>query len=153
MISNSSRFVGVVSSCVFARTASLKQSVVTSFPIWHHVTGYSHYNRLLSPKHHWKSGTRLSTLENCSAFSVMVHCCVPLCFNSRRRNPNLSFYSFPKENKLALRWHRLIRRDRGSKFKVRNSNRVLLRSAILQDAGPQCFGVVHLTKLLPSFKI
>ena len=49
--------------------------------------------------------------------------------------------------------YRLIRRDRGSKFKVRNSNRLLLRWAILQDANPQCFGVVHLTKLLPSFKI
>ena len=47
------------------------------------------------------------------------HCCVPLCVNdSRKRNPEISFHSFPTDLKRRAEWIVKIRRDPGDLFQV-----------------------------------
>jgi hypothetical protein len=37
------------------------------------------------------------------------NCCVPQCLNNSLRNPELSFYSIPKDEKLKRKWHKVLK--------------------------------------------
>ena len=39
------------------------------------------------------------------------NCCVPLCTNHKRKNPNLSFYRIPKDERVRKEYSRLIRNE------------------------------------------
>jgi len=50
-----------------------------------------------------------------------ITCCVPLCYNNSKRNPNLSWYVLPKDRTLRKKWlHKISRVD----FKPSSSHRV-----------------------------
>lgn len=49
----------------------------------------------------------------------MAHCCVPGCTNDARYKKNISFFTFPVEDKLRNEWIVKILRDEGRYFKVR----------------------------------
>uniref|UniRef100_A0A3B1J269 THAP domain-containing protein 1 n=1 Tax=Astyanax mexicanus TaxID=7994 RepID=A0A3B1J269_ASTMX len=57
--------------------------------------------------------------------SSKCFCSVPLCSNSKQKQPYLSFHSFPAEEELRKKWVIAIRRVRGRIFKIlRNSTHV-----------------------------
>ena len=47
------------------------------------------------------------------------NCCVPLCTNHKRKNPNLSFYRIPKDERVRKEYSRLIRNET---LKLRSSH-------------------------------
>uniref|UniRef100_A0A8B9GYE8 THAP domain-containing protein 1 n=1 Tax=Astyanax mexicanus TaxID=7994 RepID=A0A8B9GYE8_ASTMX len=56
---------------------------------------------------------------------VSCFCSVPLCSNSKQKQPYLSFHSFPAEEELRKKWVIAIRRSEGPNFKIlRNSTHV-----------------------------
>ncbi|XP_068691460.1 uncharacterized protein [Montipora foliosa] len=82
------------------------------------------------------------------------HCCVPLCVNdSRKKNPKISFHSFPTDPKRRAEWIVKIRRDPGDLFQVKPHTKVCSahftstdfkrcltgRKVLLQSAVPSVF--------------
>ncbi|XP_039253345.2 THAP domain-containing protein 2-like [Styela clava] len=53
-----------------------------------------------------------------------LHCCVTLCNGDSRYSPDLSFHSFPKNEKMKRAWIHSIRRDPGKHFQITPSTRV-----------------------------
>ncbi|KAF4114269.1 hypothetical protein G5714_004492 [Onychostoma macrolepis] len=50
-------------------------------------------------------------------------CSVPLCFTSKKKQPYLSFNSFPDDENMKKHWNWAIRRDEGVEFTVRKGFR------------------------------
>lgn len=49
-------------------------------------------------------------------------CSVPLCTNSKRKQPHLSFHDFPNDVELRKKWLTAIRRDEGQTFTIRRGS-------------------------------
>ncbi|XP_056313043.1 uncharacterized protein LOC130228638 [Danio aesculapii] len=49
-------------------------------------------------------------------------CSVPFCSNSKKKQPYLSFHSFPSDESIKRRWIWAIRRDEGEEFTVRKGS-------------------------------
>ena len=61
----------------------------------------------------------ISRVKRRKSKMAAYHCCVPLCVNdSRKKNPEISFHSFPTEPKRRAEWIVKIRRDPGDLFQV-----------------------------------
>ncbi|XP_035239884.1 uncharacterized protein LOC118208975 [Anguilla anguilla] len=51
-------------------------------------------------------------------------CCVPMCKNSKQKQPYLSFHCFPEEKDRRRKWVQAIRREEGPLFKITKSTHV-----------------------------
>lgn len=49
-------------------------------------------------------------------------CCVPLCTNSKQKQPYLHFHDFPTNEHQRQQWVRAIRRDEGDNFVIRRGS-------------------------------
>ncbi|XP_020916612.1 THAP domain-containing protein 1 B-like [Exaiptasia diaphana] len=61
------------------------------------------------------------------------HCCVPMCTNYLKKNPQLSFHHFPKDSILCKRWIQVIRRDVGAHFKITDATYVCSQHFVSND--------------------
>ena len=74
------------------------------------------------------------------------NCCVPLCNNHKRKNPNLSFYRIPKELRIRKEYKRLIR---NTTLKLQSSHTRICSEHF--DGGKKRHGA-HLPSIFPWSK-
>uniref|UniRef100_A0A8C1W2Z3 THAP-type domain-containing protein n=1 Tax=Cyprinus carpio TaxID=7962 RepID=A0A8C1W2Z3_CYPCA len=60
-------------------------------------------------------------------------CCVPLCFNSKKKQPYLLFHSFPNDESMKRCWIWAIRRDEGAAFTVRKGSTFVCAMHFTED--------------------
>ncbi|XP_005172048.2 uncharacterized protein [Danio rerio] len=60
-------------------------------------------------------------------------CSVPFCSNSKKKQPYLSFHSFPSDESIKRRWLCAIRRDEGVEFTVRKGSSFVCAMHFTED--------------------
>lgn len=76
-------------------------------------------------------------------------CCVPLCTNSKKKQPYLHFHDFPTNEHQRQKWVRAIRRDEGDTFIIRKGS-TLVCSRHFSDGDYRDGSVRLITGAVPS---